>query len=182
MMSHVKRASVPAVLLAATLALAGCSGTGLQEGAVIDGTSYSVEEVQEAAAQINSIAAQPGDVRSVIYEAAIAPVFADAFAGSPFEVSDAELRTTLRDAGLQDEATDLTLESARFRQYATILQSPDAAADPQMQPVIAQLQGITQEDVNALDVQVNPRFGAWDPANGGVVPQVPEWIAQPGTD
>ena len=81
---------------------------------------------------------------------------------------------------------------ARYQYYASVLNDPavqadpamadvlaqvdNYAADPQMQPVIAQLQGITQEDVNALDVQVNPRFGAWDPQAGQVVPQVPSWI------
>ena len=48
MMTAVKRlipATVPA--LVAALALAGCGGTTMQEGVVVNGSAYSVEEVEE---------------------------------------------------------------------------------------------------------------------------------------
>ena len=34
----------------------------------------------------------------------------------------------------------------------------------------------TPDALAAVDVEVNPRYGSWDIANGGVVPRVPEWI------
>jgi hypothetical protein len=183
MMGRVKRArQLSALVLAATLTLSGCGGSTLQDGAVINGTSYSVREVQQAAQQLEQVTGQPGDPQSVLYEAAVVPLIEDAFAGSTYAVTDAELRRTLADAGLEEDPGDLTLESARFRHYSAMLQAPETLAEEEMAPVLERLNQVTQEDVNALDVEVNPRFGTWDPANGGVVPQVPEWIQSPGAD
>lgn len=154
----------------------------MQEGAVIHGTSYSIEEVQESVQQINNIAAEPTDARAVIYEAAIEQIFDDAFAGTNYRLTDADIRANVREAGLQDDALPLTVEVMRLRHYAQLLQSPAALDDEQLMPVVGELQAVTQEDIDALEVEVNPRFGTWDPANGGVIPEVPSWIETPGTN
>lgn len=175
MMSDVKRASYPVSLLVGTLALAGCSGIDMSEGAVIDGTGYSVQEVQEAAEQMSTIAPEPVDIPTLLYEAGVVSLLDEAFAGSPYEVTESELRSSLADQGLSEEASDLTMESARFRYYGSLVNS-EAAAEEGMQEPLAALQQVTVEDIDALPIEVNPRFGTWDGANGGVVPQVPEWI------
>lgn len=182
-MSHVKRSTRPAALvIAASLALSACSGPGMREGAVIHGTAYSMQEVQEAVAQIDSIAANPVDVSQIVYEAAVVPLIDDAFHGSPYSVSDAQLTSTMRGAGLAEEPNELALDSARFRHYASILQAPGIQEDPAMGPVLAQLNSVTQEDILGLDVEVNPRFGTWKPEEGGVVAEVPAWITPSGTN
>lgn len=160
----------------AALALGGCSGLGMTEGAVIDGTSYSVPEVQEAAAQLSQISAEPVAPQTVIYEAAVISLLEPAFVGTPFEATDSVLRANLADAGLEEEPSELTLESATFRHYGTVLSAPEAAADPALEPVLIALQSVTVDDIAALPIAVNPRFGTWDPAGGGVAPQVPAWI------
>lgn len=183
MIAHVKRATpLSALVVAAALTLSGCSGLGMREGVVIDGTAHSVQEVQEAVAQISAIAANPVDVRQIIYEAAVVPLIDDSFAGSPYTVSDGQLSTTMRDAGLEDDPNELALDSARFRHYAAILQAPGIQEDPEMAPVLERLNAVTQEDITSLDVQVNRRFGTWDAEQGGVVAEVPAWITQSGTN
>lgn len=182
-MSHVKRSTRPAALvIAAALALSACSGPGTREGAVINGTSYSMQEVQQAVTQVDSVAANPVDVSQIVYEAAVVHLIDDAFHGSPYTVSDAELTSTMRGAGLEGEPNELALDSARFRHYASILQAPGIQEDPAMAPVLAQLNAVTQEDIVNLEVEVNPRYGTWQPEQGGVVAEVPAWIMQPGTN
>lgn len=182
-MSHVKRSMRPAALvISATLVLSGCSGLGQREGAVINGDSYSMQEVQEAVAQIDSIAANPVDVSQIVYEAAVVPLIHDAFVGSPYSVSDVQLTSTMRGAGLEGEPNELALDSARFRHYASILQAPGIQEDPAMGPVLAALNAVTQEDITGLDVEVNPRYGTWSPEQAGVVAEVPAWITPSGTN
>lgn len=181
-MSPVKRSTrLAAPALAAALALSACTGTEMRDGAVINGTTFSMDEVQESVAQINAVAANPVDVRQIVYEAAVVPLIDDAFTSSPYAVTDGQLRTTMREAGLADEPNPLALDSARFRHYAAILQAPGIMEDPAMQPVVAQLNAVTQQDIMDLDVEVNPRFGTWDPEQGGVVAEVPAWISQSST-
>lgn len=177
-----KRSMRPAALVVvAALALGGCSGPGMREGAVINGDAYSLQEVQEAVAQIGSVAVNPVGVPEIIYEAAVVDLIDDAFHGSPYSVSDAQLASTMREAGLKGEPNELALDSARFRHYASILQAPGIQEDPAMGPVLAQLGAVTQEDITGLEVEVNPRYGTWAPEQGGVVTEVPEWITPSGT-
>lgn len=179
MMSRVKRARTTVLLapmaLTASLALAGCGGTGMSEGVVIDGTGYSVEEVQEAAQQLTQVSTEQIDVQGAIYEAGVVPVLDQIFAGSPYEATESDIRSTLAEAGLEEEASDLTVEAGRFRYYGQLINSEAAGAED-MQPILGALQAVTVEDIDALPVEVNPRFGTWDGANGGVVPEVPAWI------
>jgi hypothetical protein len=181
-MSPVKRSTRPAALVvAAALALSGCTGHEMREGAVINGTSYSMQELQEAVAQIDSIAVNPVGVPGIVYEAAVVHLIDDAFHGSPYTVSDAQLASTMREAGLEGEPNELALDSARFRHYASILQAPGIQEDPAMGPVLEQLNAVTQQDILDLDVEVNPRYGTWAPEQGGVVAEVPSWIRPAGT-
>ena len=119
MMSRVKRTRTTVLLapmaLTASLALAGCGGTGMSEGVVIDGTGYSVEEVQETAQQLTQVSTEQIDVQGAIYEAGVVPVLDQIFAGSPYEATESDIRSTLAEAGLEEEASDLTVEAGRFR-------------------------------------------------------------------
>ena len=69
MMTPVKRARLlPALVLSATLAVSAsaCSGIGSDEGAVIDGHTYSVADIQDVVGDVNSVAQQPTTPQQVI--------------------------------------------------------------------------------------------------------------------
>ena len=69
-----------------------------------------------------------------------------------------------------------TLAAATSRQYQLRLGDPAIMQDPEMAEVVQRAQAVTQEDLAAVDVEINPRYGDWDVDHGGVVPEVPEWI------
>ncbi len=180
MMTIVKRAhSLPLAASIAAVALAGCSGVGMTEGVVIDGTGYSVEEVQEASQQLSVVSPEPVDTAGAIYQAGLAPLLSGWFEGTSYEITDSEIRSELSDAGLEDEAGDLTVEAVKFQRYAALTGDQAAMSSEELAPVLAELQSLTEDDIGALPVEVNPRFGSWGPAGQGIVPEVPEWIVQP---
>ncbi|WP_151524958.1 hypothetical protein [Serinicoccus kebangsaanensis] len=163
----------------ATLALAGCGGVGMTDGVVIEGTGYSVDEVQEAAQQLSDVSPEPVTVPTVIYQAGVAPLLSGLFDGTSYEVTETDVRGVLADAGLEGEASELTVQAATFQQYGAVINDQAALADEELAPVVAELQTVTAEDIGALPVQVNPRFGSWSATGDGVLPQVPEWITAP---
>lgn len=185
MMTPVKRSRViPALALTAAATLAGCTGVGSDLGVSVDGDEYSVNQLQEATTQLNEVAANlaqpvPGFVESgpqqVVADLALLPLLDQIFAGSPAELTDAQVRSFLGGAGVP-EPGEATLEAARSRQYQGNLSNPAIFQDPAMADVLARAQSVTEADLAAVQVEVNPRYGSWDVANGGVVPGVPEWI------
>ncbi len=182
MMGSVKRAySLPlaAPTAALVVVVAGCTGVGMTEGVVIDGTAYSVQEVQEATEQLSEVSPEPVDTATVIYQAGIAPLLSGWFEGTSYEVTDSEVSSSLADAGLEGEPGDLTVQAVSSQRYLALINDQATMSDEELAPVVAELQTLTQEDLGALPVEVNPRFGSWSPAGDGVLPQVPEWIVQP---
>ncbi len=181
MMSRVKRAyTLPSVAAVAALALTGCSsGLGMTEGVVIEGTGYSVAEVQEAAEQLSEVSPEPVAVPTVIYQAGVAPLLHRSFNDTSYEVTESDARRMLSEAGLEGEASDLTVQAVTFQEYGALLGDQEALADEELAPVIAELQTLSAEDIGALEVEVNPRFGSWSASGDGVLPQVPGWISSP---
>jgi hypothetical protein len=176
MMTAVKRlipATAPA--LVAAVALAGCGGTTMQEGVVVNGSAYSVQEVEETTRQFSELSGQDVAPQAVISIAGAVPVLDEYFAGSTYQASESSLRDELAGGGLDGEPGELTLDVARYQYYASVLNDPAVQADPAMADILAQVDGYAA-DVAEQDVRVNPRFGAWDPQAGQVVPQVPSWI------
>ncbi|ANS78729.1 hypothetical protein SGUI_1333 [Serinicoccus hydrothermalis] len=173
-----KRAyTFPSAAAVAALALSGCSGVGMTEGVVIEGTGYSVSEVQEAAEQLSEVSPEPVAVGTVIYQAGVAPLLTRYFNDTSYEVTEDDVRRTLSEAGLQGEASDLTVQAVTFQQYGAVLGDQEALADEELAPVIGELQTLSPEDIGSLEVEVNPRFGSWSATGDGVLPQVPEWIS-----
>lgn len=182
MMAPVKRSRVlPALALTAALALSGCSGVGSDPGVSVDGQQFSVAELQEATAQLNQAAAEPTGPQQVVADLALLPLLEEVFAGSPAVLSESQVREVLTASGVADPGP-ATLAAATSRQYQLRLGDPAIMQDPEMADVVQRAQSVTQEDLAAVDVEVNPRYGAWDVDNGGVVPQVPEWIRSETAD
>ncbi|WP_228255069.1 hypothetical protein [Ornithinimicrobium avium] len=171
---------VPALALTAILALAGCSAVGSDTGVSVDGQSYSMDDLHQATTQLNeAFGPQAGGqqlgAQQVIASLALLPLLDQVFEGSPAVVSDTEVRSSLGENGVSDPGP-ATMDAERSRLYQTKLGDPATLQDPAMAEVLARAQSVTEEDLAAVDVEVNPRYGTWDVANGGLVPQVPAWI------
>lgn len=181
MMGGVKRQRMLTVLtLSAALVLSGCGGPGSEAGVSVNGTDYSVEEVQEATQDLAQWPPQTKEPQQVIRDLALLPFLDDLLKGTPVEVTDAQIRQQLTDTGV-NEPSDATVDAARARHYQIQLSDPATLQDPKMSDVAAKLQGLTAEDL-AADVQVNPRYGTWDPNAGGLTAVVPEWIQSSSPD
>lgn len=187
MMAPVKRSRViPALALTAALTLAGCSGVGSDRAVSVDGEEFSVSEVQQATTQLNEVAGnleepnqffQQSSPQQVLTDLAVLPVLDQIFTGTPAEVTDAQVRGFLGENGVA-EPGDGTIEVTRSRQYQQRLGDVSLAQDPAMRDVVLRAQELlaTPDALAAVDVDVNPRYGSWDIANGGLVPRTPEWI------
>lgn len=189
MMAPVKRSRlILALALTAALTLAGCTGVGSDLGVAVEGQEFSVDQLQQATSQLNEVATNltepvPGfqqtGPQQVVADLALLPLLEQIFAGSPAEVTDSQVEEFLGRYGVT-EPGEATLEAARSRQYQALLGDPALFQDPAMAEVLARAQSVTEADLAAVEVEVNPRYGAWDIANGGVVPEIPEWIQRTG--
>lgn len=177
---HPRSGVVTLVAAAAGLTLlSACGNISANEAAVIDGERIGEDELQETISELNTIAAEPFTPSTVLSELTRAPFLNAAFAGTSAELTDQEVSQFLTDNGL-DDPSSLTVDVARTRQYQTLLQNPEAMQDPQVAEAAAQLQEITVADIEKLDVEVNPRYGSFDPQTASIVPEAPEWISSEG--
>jgi hypothetical protein len=167
------------VAAAGLLALAGCGSVSASEAAVIDGESIGEGELQETTSQLNRIAAEPFTPAAVLSELTRAPFLDKAFAGTSAELTDQQVTDLLTENGL-DNPSSLTVDVARTRQYQTLLQDPEVMADPQVAEAVSQLQEVTVADIEKLDVEINPRYGTFDPQSASIVPEDPKWITSEG--
>lgn len=161
---------------AAAMVLAGCGDVAADQAAVIDGQTVGESELQETTAQLNTIAAEPFTPSGVLSELTRAPFLDRAFAGTSVELTDQETAEFLAQNGL-DEPTSLTVDVARARQYQTLLQDPQVMEDPAVAEAVSSLQEITVADIEALDVEINPRYGSFDAQTASVVSENPSWIS-----
>lgn len=167
------------VSLAAALTLSACSTLSPDEAAIIDGQSISESELQTATAELNSISPEPAAPATILSELTRTPFLDAAFDGTPAELTDQQLNELLAENGLENPS-DLTLDVARTRQYLTILQDPNVAGDPQMAKVLAGLQDIGPADFEAMQTDISPRYGTFDPETASVIADTPEWITPAG--
>lgn len=175
MMTLVKRQSVIAALtLSAALSLSACGGPGSDPGVSVDGTDYSVAELQTAVQELNSVLAQPTSTAQVVQALGELPILSGLVAGTPAEITDGQLREVLGNNGLSEPGR-ATLDAVRSLQYDAILNNPGTFQDPRMATTIERMQALTDADWEGVDVDVNPRYGEWDIVNG-LTPVTPEWI------
>lgn len=176
MMSHVKRQTVIASLsLSAALLLSACgAGPGSDTAVSVNGTDYSVAEVQTAVQELSTVAAAPSTTSDVIRDLAVLPVLEGLVKGTPYEVTDGQLGQILGSNGVPEPGA-ATMDAARARQYLQVLNNPATFQDPAMAEAAEKMQQITDADFAAVDVEVNPRYGSWD-ISTGVTPAIPAWI------
>src|SRR5690606_25246935 len=115
MMTAVKRlipATAPA--LVAAVALAGCGGTTMQEGVVVNGSAYSVQEVEETTRQFSELSGQDVAPQAVISIAGAVPVLEEYCAGRSYQASESSRGDELAGGGLDGEPGELNLDVARY--------------------------------------------------------------------
>ncbi len=172
-MGPVKRwTKTAATMIPATAAvlLSGCAGSGVSSGqaATVDGTTIAASDLQEVTAQFNAVAQQPTTPTQVLDTLIKAPALEEMVAGSGQEITDNELLAQLAQLpGAPAEPNRLMADYLHGLVYSQMVGDsapPDLFAD--------------------LDVQVNPRYGTWDPETVSLADATPEWITTelPGED
>jgi len=172
-----KNTSAPVRSIGATavalMLVSGCSGVSPGEAAIIEGEVIGVRELQETTEQLNTISQQPSTPSSVLSELSRMPFFDRAAAGTPGELTEQQVIDVLQASGLENP-TDLTIDVARTRQYGVTIEEPDMA------DALGELNTLTVEDFEALDIEVSDRYGSFDPNLLEVTPTTPEWITPAG--
>lgn len=151
-------ARVAALLTAAALALSACTSPPMDHAATVNGQVISETDLHEATAQFNTVSQQPVVPGQVLNVLAQLPVLSEMASGAGAPITDHQLLTEVRGVGIE-EPNQLLLDYVRGLVY---LQTVGGQVPP--------------EQLTGLDVEINPRYGSWDPERAAVVPQVPDWI------
>lgn len=164
---RVRRAPrLAAALAAAVLALSACSNSPMDHAATVEGRVISEAELHEAVTLLNASPSAQGQAispQAVLGLLVQLPALEEAVGGT---LGDEEATQRARTLFGVEETTPLLVDLARAVSYA------QAGA----QPTAAQLE--------ALDVEINPRYGTWtpqgveDPNSGAVITlDTPPWIS-----
>lgn len=165
MMGSVKQRSrtvATLTVLTAALLLGGCAGSGVSSGeaATVGDTTISESDLQEVTTQFNEVAQQPMTPSQVLDTLIKAPALEQMVAGSGQEVTDQELLSQLAELpGAPGEPNPLMVDFLHGVVYSQMVGGqvpPELFAD--------------------LEVEVNPRYGTWDPEAVSLADEAPEWI------
>lgn len=147
-----------AAALTGALVLTGCGVSGLDRAATVNGRDIAISDLQEAVQQYSQIS--PVEINQVLTVLVLLPVLDDAAAGTQGQLPDERLRTWANEQGLGDPS-ETTLDYLRGLSYLNNEQL---------------LTAVTVEDLDALEIDINPRFGEWDGSNYAIAPGQPDWI------
>ncbi|MDO5034252.1 MAG: hypothetical protein Q4E01_02575 [Actinomycetaceae bacterium] len=146
-----KRMVVGATGVAVAFALAACSA---QPGVAlnVNGTTYSEDEVSNAAMQLTELSGQPYSTAGVTYMLMLEPVMRDLAKANGIEFSEEDARNAL--AAVKEMTGEPASEAAvtvvRTSQLYSLL---ERTLPPE------QLSQEITETLAALDLEVNPRYG-----------------------
>lgn len=169
-----KAAALVAALTGAAV-LAGCSPTS-GVAARTDDRSISQERLEQTQRDLSTIVAEP-EAGPVLLMLVVAPIYIEAAAENGVGVSEDEARTVIEQNAIQagldpvPEFGEGAVEVVRFTMAAQAVQGL-ADADE----VFA---GI-QEQVTALDLDINPRYGELDTTQMSIVREPLPWIVSQG--
>ena len=158
-----KRIVVGAGTVLATVALAACSA---QPGVAlnIDGTTYTEDEVSEAAQQLSQISGQQFPTAGVVYVLAQGEAVREVANQDGVEFSDEDARNALASANAA------AVGVVRINQLLVLLQGK---VDQQ---VLAQEMAEVQK---GKDIELNPRYGALDENNAVYAPNLQGVVLPP---
>jgi hypothetical protein len=146
-----------AVIAAAALVLTGCGRA--DTAAVVDGHVITESGVLAASEQVAQYATQPLPPADIVNRLVVLPPVLEVLEERGVTISDAAARSAV--SGITDPAPYL-LDLARLDLAIGQMTQED------MQNVIARLQ--------EAEVEVNPRYGTFDPQQAAVVATQPDWI------
>lgn len=157
------KARTTAIALAGILALSACAGpTSAETAAVVDGRVITEQEVREATSQINRAfnPQQPLTAAQTLTLLIRAPYINEAAAAAGRAQSESAARAALKD--FPETPADSTVE---ILQAEASLQQVDDAGRQELTEKFAE-----------LDMQINPRYGTFDPAQAALVADRPNWL------
>jgi hypothetical protein len=166
------RRSVAALAVGAALVLAGCGGpAGPDRAAVVDGQVISETAVQSAMSEVNSM--NPGLLQDKLTPTGTltalvqAPVVLDYLSDLGVKVSESVALADAQQRGVRDPS-DSTLEILKFASAIGMAQNEGKLTDTDAQALTQKLQG--------LKVDVNPRYGTFNPQSAAVELTTPGWV------
>lgn len=166
-----RKSAIVAIVLAAALTLGGCTSHP-GAAAVVDGRTISTSTVDRATRELNELFTV--DPRGVLTMLIVAPVYLDEASGLGIGKSREEARDYLADVA---QVNDLDLDLDTVSDATLDILAFDMAVQ-EMRLLIdtEDLGERLRSRIDALDVEVNPRFGSFE---GSVVSATtPEWIVQ----
>ena len=161
-MKRIVRATAVALTLGAAMSLSACGQTGT--AAVVDGQTISEDEANTAAVQINEALKppQPFTADQAVAYLVLAPSAMQYAADHGFPQTESAARASVK---LSDPAP----ATLRIIQTSNVFQ----AMSPQDNIAYS-------AKVAELKVQVNPKYGVFDPTNQSIlVPVQPNWLTSP---
>jgi hypothetical protein len=165
------RRSIAALAVGAALVSAGCTISRAETAAVVDGNVITEGQLQVAIAQMNSmdpaLLQEPLTPSGALTALVQAPVILDHLATKGIIVSDTIATREAQDRGVARPSGD-TLSIVRLATSIT-------AAQQSGQITEADGAAIT-ERMQALDVEVNPRYGAFSPETASIQLTAPDWV------
>lgn len=142
------------------LLLSGCA-TGADTAATVEGQEIGEAELQEATRQFNQVAQQPVTPSQVLQVLVQLPVLEEVGAEAGVDFTEEEYRSAMVEAGLS-EPHPLAVDFLRGLNIQNTL--------PQTG------QEVPSDRLAELDVEINPRYGSWDPESATVTAEPPAWI------
>lgn len=149
-----------AAIASAALLLTGC-GTA-NTAAVVDGHRITQSGLREATEQIAQYAQQPMPARDVLTRLIIVPTVLQVLGERDVTISEAAARSALSDI---EGPVPYLMELTKL----------DLAIGQMTEQDFAEITTRLSE----LDVDVNPRYGTFNPEQVAVVPETAGWIANP---
>ena len=171
MTSSVRR-SVSALAVGAALVAAGCSGpAGPDRAAVVDGQVISETSLQSAMAQVNSMdpallqaKLTPTGTLTALVQAPVVLKYLD---GLGVKVSDSMATQDATVRGVPEPA-DSTIEIIKLASAISQAQGDGSLTEADAAELTAQLA--------ALDIDVNPRYGTFNPQTASIELTTPGWV------
>jgi len=166
---------VAALAVGAALVVAGCAGpAGPDRAAVVDGKVITETALQAAMSEVNAMNPQllqqqltPTGTLTALVQAPVVLSYLD---GLGVRVSDSVATQDAQDRGIADPA-DSTLEVIRLASAISTAQTDGKLTDAAAATLTEQLQ--------ALNIDVNPRYGTFNPQTASVELTTPGWVKQP---
>jgi hypothetical protein len=159
----VKTRRLLTAVIAAALLMAGCGRA--DTAAVVDGRVITESGVIATSDQVTRYAGQPMPARDVINRLVVLPAVLDVLGERDVTITDAAARSAV--AGIPDP-TPYLLDLARL----------DLAIGQMTQEDMVEVTSRLQD----IDVEVNPRYGSFNPEQASVTATSPDWIADSAGD